>query len=217
LDNGKLILIERDKFLAESLREKYSQNKKIEVVEGDALRVLPGLINKLTNKPINYKLVGNVPFYLTGYLFRILGELKSRPKLIVLIIQKEVAKRMTAKPPETNLLSASVGFWAEPEIVDYISRKDFRPMPEVDAAIIKLSSRIYPEKAGINAEKYYKFIKILFKQPRKTILNNLLATSDERQEKREEIVKKLIKLCVNPDDRPQNLSIRQIGELLTLY
>ena len=218
LDNEKLILIEKDKFLAESLREKYSQNKKIEVVEGDALRILPGLINKLTNKPINYKLVGNIPFYITGYLFRVLGEIKNKPSLIVFFLQKEVAERICAVPPRMNLLAASVQIWAEPKIIDYLSKKDFWPMPKVDSAIIKLETKDKRQETR-NAEGYYKLIRILFKQPRKTILNNLASSINHKVSgiKKEEIIKKLTKLGINSNNRPQDLSVKQIKELSTLF
>ncbi len=223
LGRGKLILIEKDKFLVESLREKYSQNKKIEVVEGDALRILSGLINKLTSKPINCKIVGNIPYYITGHLFRIIGELKNKPALIVFTIQREVAERVCAKSGQMNLLAASVQFWAEPKIIGRIPKNDFRPVPKVNSAIIKLLPRIYADNKRIDADKYYRFIKILFKQPRKTILNNLLE-ADKRgyiqiieADKRGFLSKKIFLVGVNPSDRPQNLNIEQIRQLSTLF
>jgi 16S rRNA (adenine1518-N6/adenine1519-N6)-dimethyltransferase len=230
ISNLKIIAIEKDENLAKFLREKFSEDKNIEIIQGDALKEIKNQILKIkiTNQKFkiiqNLKIVGNIPYYITGYLFRILGELKNKPELIVLTIQKEVAERVAARPPKMNLLAANIQFWAEPEIIDYVSRKDFKPMPKVDSAIIKLISK----SQKLKAKSYYSFIKILFKQPRKTILNNFLATSDKGQETRgkrqgtsgkrkEEIVKKLEKAGINPQARPQDLSLEQIIKLSTLF
>jgi len=238
----KIFAIEKDKKLADILRNsietKWKLNKNsIEIIHGDALKVLPNLISQFPNFPISvYKLVGNIPFYITGRLLRIISELKLKPSLAVFIMQKEVGQRICALrqaqgKPKMNLLAANVQFWAEPKIIGYISKKEFKPASEVDAAIIKLANRVQPIANREIAEKYYKLVQALFKQPRKTILNNLILsanikfnvkTSDVRrtsdvQKLKEEIVKKLAKLGINPQDRPQNLSIEQIKNLSTFF
>lgn len=213
IENYRVIAIEKDRELARNLRSQIHDlklDKKIEITEGDVLKILPQLITQLPNYPIvNYKIVGNIPYYITGYLLRILSELEIKPLFIALTIQKEVAERVCAQPPKMNLLAASVQFWAEPKIIDYIPKTDFQPQPKIDSAIIKLLPRIRADKTRINAEKYYEFIKIIFKQPRKTILNNLREVSQPK----EEIIKILETLKINPGDRPQNLAIEKIKEL----
>ena len=114
-----------------------------------------------------------------------------------------------------NLLAAAVQFWAKPEIIGYISKKDFRPMPQIDSAIIRLKpeSITLIERSFNKCNKgvrYYKLIKIIFKQPRKTIINNL---AEGLKISKEEIIEKLKLLKINPDDRPQNLSTKQLIEL----
>ena len=212
--NFKIIAIEQNKKLVENLefRIKNLGIKNIKIIQGDALKILPKLITQLPNYPItNYKLIGNIPFYITGYLFRILAELKNKPSLVLFFIQKEVAERIIAEPPKMNLLAASVQFWAEPKIVGYISRKEFKPMPKVDSAIIKLETKDKRQETR-NAEKYYKFIKILFKQPRKTILNNLKPLAAT------ELISQKLKLSgVSSRARPQNLNIEQLQQLSTLF
>ena len=237
INKFKIIAIEKDKKLVEILRNKMALPYReapcpdkaivgvvgaVEVIEGDALRILSKITNDLQLTTNDYKIVGNIPYYITGYLLRILGELEHKPSLIVLTIQKEVAERVCAKVGKMNLLAASVQFWAKPEIVDFISKKDFKPMPKVDSAIIRLAIRVQPLATRENADKYYQFIRILFKQPRKTISNNLLvvccnAKYANTRECREEIIKKLRKLGIDPQARPQDLSIEQIKELLTLF
>ncbi len=216
----KIIAIEKDPKLVNSLREELKPSG-IEIIEGDALKILPELPKTYNSsnlrssepnglKPETYKLVGNIPYYITGRLLRVLGELELKPKLIILTTQKEVAERICAEPPKMNLLAASVQFWAKPEIVDYIPKKDFKPQPKVDSAIIRLRTRDYESKI---MGDYYKFIKILFKQPRKTILNNLASGLNL---KKDEVIKKLGILEINPLDRPQNIDIATIQKLVRI-
>lgn len=201
LESGaRVVAIEKDRELANQLKEKY---KNLEVIEGDALKVLPILNLE------NYKLAGNIPYYITGKLLRLIGDLENKPKLIVLTIQKEVAERIAAKPPRMNLLAASVQFWAEVKIVELVGKKEFRPIPEVDSAIIKLTPKS-PERIR-KKEQYYNFIKILFKQPRKTILNNLKEKYDP-----EKIKKILGENNIDPQARPQNLNIENISRIMEL-
>lgn len=211
----RIIAIEKDEKFVQCLQKKFAQNKNIQTIQGDALEILPRLTKKLKAK--KYKIVGNIPFYITGYLLRILGDLENKPSLIVLTIQREVGERICTKPPRMNLLAASVQFWAEPEIIDYISKKDFQPIPEVDSAIIKLKTItlcLRSETKCYEYEKeYYKLIKILFKQPRKTILNNLKSLIKENQA----LIEKLKALEINPSDRPQNLTLNQIKKLTSLF
>lgn len=209
-----IIAIEKDKELAKNLEIRSQELgwQNIQIIEGDALKILPDLTNNLRPITNNYKLVGNIPYYITGYLLRILGELKNKPSLIVLLIQKEVAERACSKLPRMNLLAASAQFWAELKIIGYVSKKYFWPQPKVDSAIIKLTiHNLQPTTE--EAENYYKLIKILFKQPRKTILNNLRPIINDLQL----LTEKLKLVGVNPQARPQDLSIEQIIELSTLF
>ena len=86
-----------------------------------------------------YKVIGNLPFYLTVPLIRKFLESDCQPKEITLIVQKEVGQRIAARPPDMNLLAVSVQFYAKPEIISYLSKKSFWPQPKVDSAIIKIT------------------------------------------------------------------------------
>jgi len=207
MPNAKLIAIEKDETLADALRNSMGiYGNKVEVITGDILKILPVLASGYKLRVKSYKLVGNIPFYITGFLLRALGELKIKPKLIILTVQKEVAERIAAKPPKMNLLAAAVQFWAEPEIIDIIPKTDFSPEPKVDSAVIKLT----PRKASTDSAKYYPVVRALFKQPRKTVLNNLSSLAKNRKLAEE----KLKKIGVKAECRPQNLSIPQIERLV---
>lgn len=199
----RIILIEKDKELSQLLKNKFEDNNKIKIIEGDVLKILPSLFQ---DYKLDYKLIGNIPYYLTGYLFRTISKLKNKPSLVVFTIQKEVAERIIAKAPKMNLLAASVQYWAESEIIDYISASDFNPPPKVDSAIIRLN--IKKQETRNKSDRYYKFIKILFSHPRKTILNNLSSLKD-----REELKEIFKKQGIKENARPQDLSVEEIIKL----
>lgn len=214
----KIIAIEKDPELATRISS--LGHRDIEVITGDALKIIPEITKSHTLYPKSYKIVGNIPYYITGYLLRVIGELENKPELTILTIQKEVAERICAKPPKMNLLAVSVQFWAIPEIIGYISRGDFEPKPKVESAIMRLQ---IAKLQDCKITDYYNLIKILFKQPRKTIVNNL--TDSKLQihpnlqiimNKKGEIAELLQKVGINPNDRPQNLSVEKIIELMNI-
>lgn len=211
LDQNKkiaLTLIEKDPELATALRLQYEAEKNIAVIEGDVRELLLSLTEKTVHTHKSYKLLGNIPYYLTSFIFRLVGELPHKPTDVVFMIQKEVAERIAAKKGRMNLLAASVQAWADVEIVTYVSRNDFLPPPEVESAVVKLTTKEKIPKKDLPA--YYRTIKILFKQPRKTILNNLVALDALS---REEIAEKLRKLSIDPSSRPAELPIEAINEI----
>ncbi len=209
--NLRIVAVEKDPRLVSFLRNRFRENKNVEINEGDILKVLKPLSDQL--KTQNYKLVGNIPYYLTGYLLRILGELENKPELAVLMTQKEVAERIAARPPKMNRLAASVQFWAEVEILEAVPRSLFNPPPEVDSSVIRLKTRV--ELPGIESKTYYGAVAGLFQQPRKTILNNL--TQGLSREEREKAIEKLEKLGLDPKLRPQNLDLGQIIKIGEIF
>ena len=218
----KITAIEKDKKLVSFLQRKFALDKNIKIIDGDALKILPKLTQNSQLTTNNYKLAGNIPYYITGRLLRILSELKNKPTLIILTVQKEVAKRICALrqaqgKPRMNLLSASVQFWAKPKIIGYIPKRDFRPMPAVDSAVIKLEVK-NREQETKNAEKYYRIIKILFKQPRKTIKNNLAAALGKlNTEKKNKFFEELRGSGIDPASRPQNLGVEDLLKIQSIF
>ncbi|MBI5147562.1 MAG: ribosomal RNA small subunit methyltransferase A [Parcubacteria group bacterium] len=202
----KIVAIEKDGRLAEELRRRLAAERirNVEIVSGDALKILPLIPNRYPPSANRYKIVGNIPYYITGKLLRIIGDLSRKPALAVLMVQKEVAERICAKPPKMNLLAAAVQFWAEAEIVAFVPKKHFRPQPKVDSAIIALVVK----KEGATArerECYYKFIKAAFKQPRKTLANNL---AENFKMKKLRIAEIMTKNGLPPSVRPQNIDLK---------
>lgn len=212
--SGKLTAIEKDLALVDNLLKTLDQQRlPIQVISGDALKILEnrGFLEKL---PQNWKLAGNIPYYITGHLLRTLGEMENKPEIAVLMVQKEVAERVTAGPPRMNMLAAATQIWADISVVLHLKPKDFNPPPEVDSAVIKLKTKDKISKDEEELEKYYKFIHAAFKQPRKTLLNNLWENQEpEKQKTKEKILTILKEGGYNEKTRSQELKIE---ELLTL-
>lgn len=199
----KLIAIEKDKLLLPDLEKKFSKNPHFELINGDALEE----IEKISKKAKTYKIAGNIPYYITGRIFRVLGELKNKPEVAVFLIQKEVAERICAKSGEMNLLAASIRVWAAAEIIANVGKNDFFPIPKVESAVIKLSLR--DDFDLKSADSYFKAAKLLFKQPRKTVFNNLRESGEDA----ETIKISLQKIKIDPSVRPQELSISDIQKI----
>jgi len=212
---AQLIAIEKDASLIEELTQKLeTNNSKLEIIEGDALKLLPHLITNPQLQITNYKVVGNIPYYISGKLFRILSELPIKPTRAVFMVQREVALRITASPPRMNLLSAALGIWFNSKIITSLKPADFTPPPKVDSAIILLetNNRTFSET---KTDNYYSFIKILFKQPRKTILNNIAEGFPDHT--KGAIVKILMTVNLTGGERPENLSLPIIEQLVSCF
>jgi len=200
LPKGRLIAIEKDSELAIGLEKRLGEQ--LTLIKGDVRDVLPSLTERLSDT--SYSLIGNIPYYLTGRLLRTLGELKHKPVLSVLTVQKEVAERLTAEPPKMNLLAAVVQFWAVTELLFTIPRTQFDPPPNVESAVVRLTAR---ETLPTTPERYYRTARTLFKQPRKTIVNNLVAGSEKSKM---DLSEELSTIGIDPSDRPQNLTVADI-------
>lgn len=166
---NKVLAIEKDQEMIATLQTRFAGKTNFELRRGDIL-----WFDETTVTP-PYKVAANLPFYLTGALIRKFLESKNPPESMTVIVQKEVAQRVAATPPDMNLLAAATQFYAKPEIISYISKGCFWPAPKVDCAILKLT--LYP-KSGERSNA--KFIKIFFavmragfSQPRKQLGGNL--------------------------------------------
>ncbi len=194
----KVIAIEKDKSLISLLRLKFQKDShSLQIIEGDVREILPTLASKLKK----FKVVGNIPYYLTGRLLRIFQELTNAPQLIVLTLQKEVAERLGAQPPRMNQLAVIVQLWAKPKIILQLKPKDFFPPPKVRSTVVQLKVKSPMERYSKEKE-LIPFIVCGFQQPRKTLLNNL-----SREYSKEKIKKVFERLNLTEKTRPAELSV----------
>ncbi|MEK7542451.1 MAG: 16S rRNA (adenine(1518)-N(6)/adenine(1519)-N(6))-dimethyltransferase RsmA [Patescibacteria group bacterium] len=201
----KVIAVEKDQKMVEILKETLAQHKNIEIIYADALK------SNYKLKTTNYKLVANLPYYITAPAIRkfLEGEefglrrQEARLQTMTLIVQKEVAQRICAKPPEMSILAVSVQIYATPKIISYIKGSSFWPKPKVDAAILQITP--FPQPYPIDFPRFFTIVKAGFKQPRKQLVNNLSKELDLPRQKTEQW---LLENNIQPTQRAETLSIQ---------
>ena len=198
----RVVAVEKDRNMVEILEETLKEFKNVEIICDDIRR---------SDLPLNfgggptsqkYKVVGNLPFYLTAPVIRkFLETLEARPQSLTLVVQKEVAQRICAKPPRMSILANSVQFYATPKMVSIIPKGSFFPQPKVDAALIKITPR--PAPAG-DSKMFFEVVKAGFSHPRKQLLNNL---AQGLKKTREDIAAWLQKNKISPQQRAETLNV----------
>jgi 16S rRNA (adenine1518-N6/adenine1519-N6)-dimethyltransferase len=206
--------VEKDERLADELAQALAHEKirNTEILKGDILRSLQVIQAKLTSQN-KYKVVANIPYYLTSRLLRLLLENAPRPERIVLTIQKEVAGRILAKPPKMNLLALSVQAYATPKIIKNVPASCFTPAPEVDSAIISIrdiSDRFFQENA-VDKNRFFTLIRRAFSQKRKLLANSLLVQHSMLDKSKTESI--VAGLGLPKNARPQELSLQNWARL----
>ncbi|MFZ5559719.1 MAG: 16S rRNA (adenine(1518)-N(6)/adenine(1519)-N(6))-dimethyltransferase RsmA [Patescibacteria group bacterium] len=202
----KVIAVEKDRKMCEILKNVLFVEDVINVVvvQGDILQFQQ---LKQLQQLKQYKLVANLPYYITSPVIRKFLEAENRPELMVLMIQKEVAQRICAKPPHMNLLAVAVQFYASsphqkfgvgtsPKIISYVSKKSFWPIPKVDSAIIKIIPRKSALLSALFRDKFFELVKAGFSSKRKMLKNNIPGIDFE-------------KIGLNPKIRAENLLIEE--------
>ena len=204
----RVIAIEKDKKLAEILNHelRIRNIKNVELINGDVLRIQN---SRFANagakfKIQNYKIVANIPYYLTSPLIRKFLEMENRPETMILMLQKEVAQRICTQPPKMSLLSIMVQFYAGPKIIAEVSKKSFHPEPKVDSIIIE----IIPKKdlPKINIEKFFSLVKAGFSAKRKFLINNLMK---KLKLPKSELQNKFSEFGFDEKIRAENLSVEK--------
>lgn len=222
---GKVIAIEKDKKLVEILKETLKDFKNVEIINGDILKMnkeqrtikkkgcsLPAP----SAKPFSgftvhcslfadYKVVANLPYYITSPVIRKFLEIGNPPSQMILMIQKEVAQRIVAKPPKMSILTISVQFYAKPEIISYVSKNSFWPPPQVNSAVIKIVPRYSAYRSALFSERFFRIVKAGFSHPRKQLAKNLI---NELELNRENTCQWLLKNKINPTQRAETLNLQ---------
>lgn len=194
----RVIAIEKDPKMVEILKETLKDFQNVEIVQEDILKI-PDSKFQILNF---YKVVANLPYYIVSPVIRKFLESEVPPNEMVLTVQKEVAQRICAKPPDMNLLAVSVQLYAEPKSISYIPKTSFWPQPKVDGVIIKL--KVKNEKLKVNRNLFFKIVKTGFSQPRKQLINNL---SRGLKIDREKVKSWLLKNNIQPTQRAETLTI----------
>jgi 16S rRNA (adenine1518-N6/adenine1519-N6)-dimethyltransferase len=198
LERGaEVIAVEYDRELYDRLTGEWSDSN-LQLVHADILSF------DLTKLPPDYKVVANIPYYLTSNLVRVLSESSNSPKSITLLVQKEVAERLAAGPGEMSILSVTAQMYFEPKLGLVVSAALFTPPPKVDSQIIHLQRRSQPLFGQIDPKSLFRLTKAGFSNRRKTVWNSL---SGGLQLSKPDTKDLLEKAGIDPQSRAQDLSL----------
>jgi 16S rRNA (adenine1518-N6/adenine1519-N6)-dimethyltransferase len=162
----------------------------------------------------DYKVVANLPYYLTSFILRKFLEEKNKPKEMVILIQKEVAQKVTAAPPKMSLLSISVQFYGSPKLIEIVPRDAFYPTPQVDSAILKISTYRTPIFPDVVPEKFFNLVRAGFSEKRKMLSNSLSSYSPYLKD---ELEKRIRAAGIDPDRRAETLTLEDWYRLYQTY
>lgn len=159
-----------------------------------------------TQLPSSYKLVANIPYYLTSNLIRVISETTNPPEIAVLLVQQEVAERVAANPGSMSLLSVTAQYYWQVSLGQKVPAELFDPAPKVDSMILIMNKRSKPLYDNVDPKQFFRVVKAGFSQRRKTLLNSL--SSGLHIDK-----KTVSELCSSVDidskRRPQTLSLEE--------
>ena len=206
----RVIAVEKDKTLYRALENILEEQKinNIEMLNEDVLQ-----ISNYSNLPncSKYKIVANLPYYIVSPVIRMFLEnppLGGKPEFMILMVQKEVAQRICARPGQMSILAVAVQFYAQPKIVSEVLKTSFYPQPKVDSAVIKITPRINTNPITNNREfdtgKFFGLVRAGFAHKRKLLISNVSGKIKNQKSK--------IKIIFNdvgiaPTARAENLSI----------
>lgn len=164
----KVIAVELDQNLSATLPGKVKASN-LQVITQDILSF------DFTSLPTDYKIVANIPYYLTSNLIRVISETTNQPQAVALLVQKEVAQRVAAQPGDMSILSVTAQFYWEVNLGRVVEAALFTPPPKVDSQILILTRRQKPLFADVEPKDFFRLVKAGFAQRRKTLLNSLSA------------------------------------------
>lgn len=194
---GKVVAVEFDDELARKLPAQFP-GKNLEVVNADILGF------DLSVLPQGYKVVANIPYNITGKIVQMLVQAKNKPSVAVLLVQKEVAERLAAKPGKMSILAVSAQVFAEITLGEIVTAELFTPPPKVDSQVVILRIRKTPLIAGIDEALFFRVLKAGFSSKRKKLRSSLAGGLGLSKADAESILRKA---NINPDVRAEMLEL----------
>lgn len=212
---GRVIAVELDQRLALALRQGLASLPNVEIVQGDILKLPPSQL--LTPKGSvgaagpwpSYKVVANLPYYITSAALRHFLEESPRPRLMVLMVQVEVAERIAAAPGQMSLLSVSVQLYGRPTILARVPARSFSPPPKVESAILRIDVHSKPPVAVPEAD-FFPVVRAGFTSRRKQLHNALAHALDFAPGEAQAV---LAEAGISPQRRAQTLSVEEWAAL----
>ena len=204
---GKVVAVEFDQRLCRELPERLGFPANLEVMHGDGREVDP---DSLVGAGTSYKVVANLPYYAAAPIIRRFLETVRPPTLMVVMVQREVADAMNARPGEFTLLSVATQFYAEPSVVAQVPARSFRPPPKVSSTVLKLAVRPVPAAEVTDREAFFALVRAGFSAPRKQLRNSLMQGTGASAET---VVRALEEAGIDGQSRPATLGIAEWAAL----
>lgn len=201
----KVVAVEKDRRLADFLKERFKDFENVKVIKGDILEIMGDL------KFERYKVVSNLPFSISKFAVRKFLEKDKKPEMMVLLVQKEVGKDICAAPPRMSLLSVGVQFYAEVEFLGKVARNAFWPQPDVSGGLVRLGVKKMPE---VDKDLFFKVARAGFALSRKQLKNSL---SSNLSLSKEEVERWLSEAGISPARRPETLKVSEWIKLTKNY
>ncbi len=209
----KVVALEKDRRLLPLLRETMRPYPQVEVIAADALQFDYPALFATDSGVWDYRFVANLPYYITTPIVMMVLEAMLPIEKMVLMVQKEVAERMTSPPggKTYGALSVAVQYYGEPRLLQTVPASSFLPNPGVDSAVVSIRIRPHPDAQGVDRQTFFRVVKGAFAQRRKT-LNNALAGEFHNLSKGS--LTEWVKLAgIDPSRRGETLSIREFAAL----
>lgn len=203
----KVISVEFDEDLARKLPGQFP-GKNLEVVHSDILAY------DTSNLPKGYKVVANVPYYITSKIIQKFMTDGNRPSVVTLLIQKEVAERVAAAPGDMSILAVSAQLYADVSLGDVVPAELFTPPPKVDSQVVTLRTREAQLPDGVDERQFFRVVKAGFSAKRKKLRSSL---SGGLAIAKSEVERLLTKAHISPDARAEDLSLDEWRRLSEVY
>lgn len=208
---GHVVAVELDQQLIPVLESELSDLDNVSVVQGDILELNPAELLDAARQELgvpepSFKVVGNLPYYITSAILRHLLEAGQRPELMIITVQYEVAKRIAAEPGDLSVLAVSIQFYGEPELLFRVKSGSFYPAPAVDSGVVRIDVAHSPPLPEEETDAFFQVVRAGFSQRRKQLHNALSSGLGARLEK-DEAAARLDEAGVDHRRRAQTLSV----------
>jgi 16S rRNA (adenine1518-N6/adenine1519-N6)-dimethyltransferase len=205
----KVIAVEADSGLARALREMVGETDNVTIVESDILQVEPALLLASASADGGfpaYKVVANIPYYITSPILRHFLEASPKPSDLVVTVQKEVGEAIAAQPGKMSLLAVSVQFYGKPAIVGRVPARSFYPAPKVDSVILRIKLHEHPPIMVSEPGAFFAVVRAGFSAPRKQLRNSLALGLGIVPRDAATLLEKVM---IDPQRRAQTLSLEE--------
>ena len=208
---ARVVAVETDDDLIPLLHDTFATeitSGQLQLVHGDIRTEYYNIINNIIIHPRSYKVVANIPYYITGELIRMFLESTRQPRSITLLVQKEVCDRIVARDGKESILSISVKAYGTPHYIQKVPARDFSPPPKVDSAIVYIADISKTFFKDISEQDFFRVVKVGFSSKRKKLAKNLATVWSK-----DTVTHALTQADIEPLARAEDISLQRWGVL----